>query len=54
MKEIKKIAKVNGKELPDFTLAELGEKPEENSRNILILFSSKRMAINSLITGFAW
>ncbi len=54
MNKIQAVAKINGKELPDITLAEVIGKSEENKQKIWSLFSSKQIAARSLIQGCAW
>eukprot|EP00794_Sanderia_malayensis_P010685 gene10685-11821_t len=54
MKVIKRIAKINGKDFPrDLTLIEVEKTSAKSSGNILNLFRPKKMAISSIIQGFA-
>ena len=50
----RRIAKVNGKELPDITLKPVPMDCSPGLTHYLHLFKPKKIAIRSLIQGFAW
>ncbi len=54
MQQIHRVAKMNGRDIPQVKLAKFETDSSKNSGNILNIFRPKKMAVNSLIQGFAW
>jgi len=51
---LKKIARINGKELPDFKLDEVKQDASAGLQHYKHLFKPKKIAVRSLIQGYAW
>ena len=54
MMVLKKIATFNGKEFPDFKLKEVTQDASVGLQHYKNLFKPKKIAIRSLIQGYAW
>ena len=54
MKILKRIAKFNGKEIPDIQLGELKQESSAGLGHYLNLFRPRKIAFRSLIQGYSW
>ena len=51
---LKKIARINGKEFPDFKLEEVKQDASTGLQHYKHVFKPKKIAVRSLIQGYAW
>ena len=51
---LKRIAKFNKKNIPDFELAVVKQDTSKGTGNYLDLFRPKKIAFRSVIQGYAW
>lgn len=54
MKILRRVAKFNGKELPDIQISELKHESSAGLGHYLNLFRPKQIAFRSLIQGYSW
>ena len=51
---LKRIARVNKKEYPDVAVIEVTQDADEGLKHFFHLFTPKKIALRSIIQGYAW
>ena len=54
MKILRKVAKTNGKELPDDVTLKSPDRKAKTSGNIIDLFRTKSVAFKTIVQFYAW